>query len=232
MSNQTADCCEQCGTATVNDDAGSVPATDRTGEGAEASAHGGVVDRWVDAGAVLSDPLPADLAAAASDFYGVGPVETLGDFADATRTAAGGDIAVADLCHVDGDSPHRATADDEDYRFACFYDGVVLARLRSGPVDVQTVSPAGEEVEVHVDADGRVESSPADAVMSFGIAPDATTEGETPTTEEVYGAVCPWVRAFPSRDRYEAWAAATDAPTVGLSLAAGVPVAGALADGR
>jgi hypothetical protein len=225
MSNQTAGCCEQCGIAT-NDETATAPVTDGAGAGEVA------VDRWVDAESALSGPLPADLAAAASEFYGVGPVETLGDFTDATRTAAGGDIAVADLCHVHGDTPHRATAGDETYRFACFYDGVVLARLRSGPVDVRTVSPAGEPIELHLDADGRVEASPPDTVMSFGIAPDATTAGATPTPEEVYGAVCPWVRAFPSQERYEAWAAGTDAPTVGLALETGLPVAAALADGH
>lgn len=226
MSNQTADCCEQCGTESTNTDTATVETTPEEPSTTERDA------RWIDERSVLTGALPADLSAAASEFYGAGPVETLGDFADVTRAAAGGTIDVADLCHVDGGTPHRATTEHETYHFQCFYDGIALARLQSETVDLRTESPSGTPIEMHVAADGSVDVTPADAVMSFGIAPDAAAVDGTPSTEQVYGSVCPWVKAFPSRDAYEDWAAATDAPTVGLPLAAGGPVAAALTADR
>lgn len=207
---QTDDCCEQCGAQ-------------------QPTTTGG---RWLEAGSVMSGSLPADLAMVAGEFYGVGRVETLDDFVDASRAMADSDLSVEQLCHANGETPHRATTTTETYRFQCFYDGVVLAHLRSEPVDVRTVSPSGVTVEMDVSSDGSVDVTPTDAAMSFGIAPDATPLDDDPTPEDLYGSVCPWVQAFPSRDAYEGWAAATDAPTVGLPLAAGTPVAAALTDDR
>lgn len=207
---RTDGCCEQCGVESPTNPN----------------------DRWLAADSVLSDSLPDDLTGAASRFYGVGRVETLADFVDASRAIAGGDVSVAQLCHVDDRTPNRATTAGETYHFQCFYDGVALAHLRSEPVEVRTVSPSGRTVEIHVSADGSVEATPGDAAMSFGIAPDATASDGDPDPEDVYGAVCPWVRAFPSREAYEGWAAATDAATVGLPLAAGTPIAAALTTER
>jgi alkylmercury lyase len=200
-------CCEQCG-------AQSPTTTD---------------DRWIAEQPVLSRSLPDDLATAVREFYGVGQVETLADFVDASRAVAGGDITVEQLCHADRETPHRATAGADTYHFECFYDGIALAHLRSEPADVRTESPSGTTIEIEVSGDGTVDVTPEGAVMTFGIAPDAALDRD-PTTEDVYGAVCPWVRAFPSREAYEGWAAATDAATVGLPLAAGTPVAAALTE--
>lgn len=208
---QADDCCEQCGAQSPPTTAG---------------------DRWIGEQRVLSGSLPDDLATAVSEFYGVGRVATLDDFVDATRAAAGGAIAVEQLCHADGETPHRATAGADTYHFQCFYDGVALAHLRSEPVSVRTVSPSGARVETKISSDGSVDVTPADAAMSFGIAPDAAAGDGDPAPEDVYGSVCPWVRAFPSRDAYEGWAAAADAPTVGLPLPAGTPVAAALTTDR
>jgi alkylmercury lyase len=214
MSNPDVDCCTQCGT----------DPTTEAGDGGEAAPE----SRWLAERPVLDARLPADLAAAATGFYGVGPVETLREFAEASRAVAGGAVAVDDLCHVAGDSPHRATVGDERYQFRCFYDGVALARLRSEPVELRTESPGGAAVELDVAADGSVAVTPADAAMSFGIAPDAGALDDDPTPETVFEAACPWVKAFPSREAYEGWAAATAAPTVGLPLAEGAPVAAVL----
>jgi alkylmercury lyase len=222
MSNQTADCCEQCGATT--DSTSVALATSREPDAPETDAGA----RWLDERPALDGSLPSDLARLASEFYGVGDVETLGDYATATRAAADGNIEVADLCHADGETPHRATTNGETYHFQCFYDGVVLARLRSEPVSIRTESPGGSVVELEVAADGSVTDAPSAAAMSFGIAPEAVTGDGEPTPEEVYGAVCPYVKAFPSREAYEGWAAATDAATVGLPLTAGLPVATAL----
>jgi alkylmercury lyase len=200
-------CCEQCGAQ---------PSTTTD-------------DRWLAGRSPLSGSLPDDLATAVSEFYGVGQVTTLAGFVDASRAVAGGDITVEQLCHADGETPHRATAGTDTYHFECFYDGIALAHLRSEPADVRAESPSGATIEIEVSGDGTVDVTPDGAVMSFGIAPDAALDRD-PTPEDVYGAVCPWVRAFPSRDAYEGWAAATDAPTVGLPLAAGTPVAAALTE--
>ncbi|WP_276261327.1 organomercurial lyase [Haloglomus litoreum] len=227
MSDQTTACCDQCGTEPTNTDTanaeGAAPTDAST---AERDA------RWLDGDAVLTGPIPADLAATATGFYDAGPVETLGDFADVTRAAAGGTVDVTDLCHVDGETPHRATTGSGTYHFQCFYDGIALARLRSEAVDLRTESPSGQAIEMHVASDGTVDVTPSTAVMSFGIAPDAAATEGGPTPEDVYGAVCPWVKAFPSRDAYEGWAEATDAPTVGLPLTEGTPIAAALVAGE
>lgn len=227
MSNHTADCCEQC-SATASTTEGGTTARRADGGQRATTEHDTATpaDRWLDE-PVLAGTLPADLAATAAAFYGVERVETLGDFADATRAAAGGAIDPADLCHTDGPSPHRATAGDDTYQFQCFYDGLVLARLREAAIRIETVSPGGTPIDLYVSDDGTVDVAPSGAVVSFGVAADAPTTGD-PTAEQVYGAVCPQVRAFPSREAYMAWAAATDAPTVGLSLAAGLPVAASL----
>ncbi|WP_254822154.1 organomercurial lyase [Haloglomus halophilum] len=215
MSSQTTDCCDQCGTETTNETAGG-----RAGPAPDS--------RWLTERPVLDAGLPADLTTAATEFYGVGPVETLRDFAEASRAVAGGSVEVTDLCHVEGDSPHRAVTGEETYSFRCFYDGVALARLQSEPVELRTESPGGAVVELEVAADGSVAVTPEDAAMSFGIAPAAGTLDDDPSPEAVFEAVCPWVKAFPSREAYEGWAAATAAPTVGLPLAEGTPVAAEL----
>lgn len=190
----------------------------------------GATDRWLDERPVLEAPLPPGMAREMTGFYGEGPVETLGDFVAATRAGVGGGLAVEDLCHAGGETPHRATVAGERYRFQCFYDGVALSHLVDEPAEVRTESPAGEPVTVRVDPDGGVETTPAGTVMSFGIATDVAADGDDPTVEDVYDAVCPYVKAFPERGRYEAWAAGVDAATVGLPVAEGMPVAAALTD--
>lgn len=186
-------------------------------------------DRWVDDRPVRSALLPDDVARVMTAFFGTGPVETFDDFVAATREGAGGALAVEDLCHVDGETPHVARAAGETYRFRCFYDGVALAYLVDEPVEIRTESPAGTGIELRVTPDGEVETSPPEAVMSFGIATDAADVTD-PTAEAVYGQVCPYVKAFPSRDSYREWAAAVDAATVGVPIAAGLPIAAAFAE--
>lgn len=215
MSNPDVDCCDGCGTETAT-------GTDGTND------RPGPQSRWLDERPVLDAALPADFTAAATEFYGAGPVETLRDFAEASRAVAGGSVGVGDLCHVDGESPHRATAGGKTHAFRCFYDGVALARLRSEPVELRTESPSGAVVELDIAADGSVAVTPADAAMSFGIAPDAGSLTDDPSPTAVFEAACPWVKAFPSRAAYEGWAAATAAPTVGLPITDGAPVAGTL----
>lgn len=211
MSNEACDCC------------GATPerSTGRTA----------TPDRWLGERPVGEARLPPDVAEIMSRFYGAERVATLDDFVAATRAATGGGaIDVDELCHVEGETPHRATTVDETYHFRCFFDGIALAHLVDEPVDIRTESPAGTPVEMHATSDGDVDATPSDTVMSLGIAADAEAPDDEPTPEAVYEAVCPYVKAFPSRDTYESWAAGVDAATIGMPLAAGVPVAAALAE--
>lgn len=190
-------------------------------------------DRWIDERPVTDGALPGDVARRMTAFYSADAVETLGDFVSATRAdAGGGAIAIEELCHVDGDSPHVATTPSETYRFRCFFDGVALALLADEPVTIDTESPAGHLIEVRATPDGDVASTPEDAVVSFGIDADVEPPGEGgPDPEAVYEAVCPSVKAFRTREAYEGWAAAVDAATVGLPLDAGMAIARGLTEG-
>lgn len=189
-------------------------------------------DRWLDERPVGTAQLPAAMGQTMSRFYTTGPVETLDDFVAATRAEAdGGPIELTDLCHTDSDTPHVATTLSDTYQFQCFYDGVALAALTEERVEIQTASPAGTEIELQVTAAGDIDTTPENAVMSFGIDADAPEhEGSGPTVEQVYGTICPYVKAFPSRERYEQWAERVDAYTVGLPAIAGFPIARALVE--
>lgn len=216
MSDEACDCCE--------------PTTDQTTE-RTATPDGGF-DRWLDERPVTTAPLPPDASRLWGRFYRQSSIETLDDVVAATRAAAGGGpIAVEDLCHAGEETPHRARTADATHHFRCFFDGVALAHLADEPVEIRTASPAGTPVEVRASPDGGVDAAPG-AAMSFGIAADVDPlpDGDG-APDDLYRAMCPYVKAFPSRERYEGWAAAVDAATVGMPLAAGMPIATALADG-
>jgi alkylmercury lyase len=218
MSDQTCDC---CGTATRSTDS---ITTD---------------DRWLTE-PVMSASLPSDMKRYTSQFLGR-EIETLDALAVAIREVIGDDtgsdsdyddvsVAIEDLCHVEDETLHRVTTADETSYFRCFYDGVVLAHLVDEPVEIQTESPAGELIEMRVSPDGTLDVTPSDAVMSFGIAADMDTDGDEidAVGELAEFIMCPYVKAFPTRDAYAYWAAGVDGATVGLSLRDGVPFAVAL----
>lgn len=74
--------------------------------------------------------------------------------------------------------------------------------------------------------------------MSFGVGTHVVPPADSSSAVErsadgpsaVEANVCPYVKAFPSREAYERWADRVDAATVGMPLADGVPVAAALAE--
>ena len=210
MAEDKCDCCE--------------PAEAQTSERTPAT------DRWLTERPVSDAPLPPDMASIASRLYGTGSVETLDDFVTATRVeASGGSIGVEDLCRVTEETPHVAETAHETYYFRCFYDGIALAYLTGEPVDVRTESPSGSAIEFQASPDGDVAVTPSETVMSFGITTTAPERVDDElTVEAVYEAVCPYVKAFPSQERYESWAAGVDGATVGLPLTAGMPIAAAL----
>jgi hypothetical protein len=193
-------------------------------------------DRWI-AEDVMNAPLPSTMTRSMSQFFGR-EIETLDAFVVAIRevTDGGGDgddpLSINDLCHTGVETPHRATTADETYHFRCFYDGVALAHLVDELVEIQTESPAGEIIAMSVSPNGDIDVTPADAVMSFGIATDVPSVDDTnagPSIEEMAMKVmCPYVKAFSTRAAYEHWAESVDGTTVGMSLAAGMPIAVAL----
>lgn len=185
-------------------------------------------ERWLGGTDVLDADLPTAFRTEMSRFLGR-EVTTLGEWVAALRDANGGAIDAEMLCHAGGTTPHRATLDGETYHFQCFYDAVALARLRDGAVDVRTESPDGDVIEANSDGHG-IDPTPSTAVVSFGVEHGASTADEEPTIRETYGAICPYVKAFPDREAYASWADSVDAETVAIPLAEGVPVAGGLVD--
>lgn len=181
----------------------------------------------------VDDELPDDLQNALGEFLGTGRIETLKDWVDEIRHRtddAGEAISNDDLCHVGEETPHRADVDGERYHFRCFYDAVVLSTLIDAPVGIHTETPTGETVEMRADGPEGLEVEPPSAVFSFGI-PEVPLEApDDPTHEEVYGAVCPNVRAFTDRSGYERWADEVDAVTVAAPLRGATELAEALVE--
>lgn len=162
-----------------------------------------------------------------TEFLGSEDVATLGDWVAAIRALAGGGVDASQLCHTDEQTPHRAERGGETYYFQCFYDAVALAHIRDERVGIRTESPRGSVVRATASGSS-LETTPGDAVVSFGVARDATAAGDEPTIGEMYGAICPYVTAFPGPEAYESWADEVGAETVAFPLSAGMPVAGAL----
>lgn len=186
-------------------------------------------DGWIEARPVETARLPTGVAGTMSRFFGES-IDGFEDMIAAIRSVTdGGAIAMADLCHVEGETPHVAETDDETYYFRCFYDGVALAHLVDEPVEIRTETPTNDPITIRVSPTGDVDATPSDAGMSFGVATERDVPaGDSPTADEVYGAICPYVKAFRSRDEYERWAEGVAATTVGVPLEAGVPIAAAL----
>jgi len=190
--------------------------------------------------ASLSEPLPDALGENLQTLFDRDePADTVADWVRAVREAVRAEldreIATEDLCHVD-DSEHvtRVRGDGGDveatHHFACFFDGLVLAGMTDAAVEVETVCP---ETGDAIGFEGTLESLASDAaVVSVGVANDPRPiddEGETTPFSAVYGATCPYVRAFASREAYEAWREGVDAATAALSPATALAAARELA---
>ncbi|MXV61274.1 alkylmercury lyase [Natronorubrum sp. JWXQ-INN-674] len=178
-------------------------------------------NRWIADASALEAELPPELQSALGRFLGVESIETLGEWATEVRNrTAGGSITVDDLCLTDEETVHRGAVGDERYHFACFYDAVILAALSERPVDIRTTSPDGTVIEARAVGTEELTVRPGEAVFSFGIddavAPPA--DGEEPSLERGYAAICPYVNAFPSPAAYEGWARSVSAPTVAMPL--------------
>lgn len=187
------------------------------------------MDSWIAERPVRTAALPAAVGDNMSRFFSHS-INTLDDMIAAIRTVVEGDgIAINELCHVDGETPHYAKTSDKTHYFRCFYDGIALAHLVDEPVEIRTETPAAEPIEIQTSPVNGVDITPPDAVMSFGVTTGSDVPAdETPSAPDVYGAVCPYVKAFYTREDYERWAEDVAATTVGIPLDAGVPIAAAL----
>lgn len=163
-------------------------------------------------------PLPEALRRALGEFLGDEAVDTLGEWADeCRRRTGGGAITAEDLCYADGETSHWGTLAGERHYFQCFYDAVVLSALVDEPVEIHTEGPDGTTIRIHADGTDEVSVTPETTVFSFGIESEIDRPADLdPTIEDVYAAVCPYVRAFPDREAYENWADTVPAVTVAL----------------
>jgi hypothetical protein len=193
--------------------------------------NGELIDPEGDTG-VLDAPLSPDVRRALARFLDGSTVRTLRDWVGAVRDRTGGAaIDMEDLCHEQAETPHWGELDGDRYHFTCFFDAVVLAALAEAPVDVRTESPDGTVIEATVAGDGDLTVDPPGTLMSFGAltVPSVIPDGE-PTREDVYAAICPVVKAFPSPGAYERWSTSVPAATIAIPLADATAVAAAIAD--
>lgn len=181
----------------------------------------------------LEATLPEDVDAAFGRLLGGDPIPTLGAWAERMRQGVDetDGIGIENLCHADGETAHWGEVDGERYHFICFYDAVVLAALTDGAVDVRTESPEGTVVEAHAVGTDELTVSPEGTMFSIGVADDieAPADGDL-TNADIYAAVCPYVKAFPSVDAYERWAEDVAAATVAMPLSGATELAAALVD--
>lgn len=183
--------------------------------------------------------LPSDLADAMATWLhsSEGPT-TLGD---ALRhfdelVAPSTSLDVADF-FLEGPSRHAVRLDDGGGgHVPCVLDAFVLASV----VDEETVwidsgSPVDGTVVTYRVTDEEVTVTPAQAVVSLGVAP-ADVESPPNWTDAVEDPglpSCGYINSFPDDAAYDEWAAATNAAAVmALSVADAVAVAREIADGR
>ncbi|WP_135821700.1 organomercurial lyase [Halostella litorea] len=213
--------CDCCGSTEVS-----------TGATSDGTDHGGHALAATDADP-MARPLPEEVGRALGEVYGAErPAGTVGDWVAAVRDALDGTEwmppSVGDLCH-DAEGRHVARNPDQSFRFVCVLDAFVLQALVDAAVTVESTPPGGGEVRATVTADG-VDADPGTAVLSVGAAADPDVPDE-PTPAAVYGQLCPYVHAFPSREAYREWDAATpEGATTALPLTAARDLAAALVE--
>lgn len=175
--------------------------------------------RWLGDDAPLATDLPSDLRTGLGRVIGEPPIATLGEWLAAVRERAGdGGVDVDRLCHADDATPHVGRVGEETYHFRCVYDAVVLAALLDEPVSISTESPDGTAIEAEAVGTEMLDVVPGTAVFSVGVADDVAPPDGEPDPAALYGAVCPYVRAFPDRAAYQDWAETAPAATAALPL--------------
>lgn len=168
---------------------------------------------------------------------------TFGDYVDAMAALVETDgfaVDLTSLCTTD-DSPHRATFLGETHQYHCPLDAFVVPFLAEEPpeVRVRTVCPVTDDRVTFTVTPSTIDSQPADAVLSFGVATDAlsrSNEGQRPSDGDpnpalAYRCVCPYSKAFTSQRAYGRWARDVDAYTTTISTADVLGLASALGRG-
>lgn len=126
------------------------------------------------------------------------------------------DVGLNTLCTTE-QSPHQAQFNGTTQHFVCVQDAFIVPYVVSDveTVEITTESPvSGEQIEVTVVGD-EIETDPANAVMSMGVAADISEpSAEADSPEIAYGKICPYGHAFVNRDEYEQWAETVDAVTM------------------
>jgi len=197
---------------------------------AASTATDGGRAHWEPDGVGLDEPLPPELQSALGQFVGRDSVATLGEWVEEVRRqTGGGSMDLEALCHSEESTGHWGEMAGERYHFVCFYDAVIMAAIADEPVDIHTESPDGAVIEAHSLGGSGLSVTPESAVFSFGISTEMVTGDDGPTLQDGYQAVCPYVKAFPNREAYDAWAETVDAATVAMPLAGATEIASALA---
>jgi hypothetical protein len=188
--------------------------------------------QWIGEDSVLDAELPWGLRVALGRFLGSESIETLGEWASEVRQHVGGSISIEELCLTSEQTEHWGTVDGDRYYFACFYDAMILAALSDQPVDIHTLSPTGDTIEARAIGSSELTVAPEEAVFSFGI--EKTVEpssDDSPTLEQGYASICPYIKAFPDLVAYERWAERVPAATVAMPLAGATELAAELVRG-
>lgn len=141
--------------------------------------------------------------------------ETLGEWIDGFRASAKRTElwppSLDDLC-LTSSSRHLLHTDEETHAFHCVLDVLMAPPLLdgSGPYEVESTTPDGDATITAELSETHIDVTPGEAVVSLGAAEsmgEQLNSGFDPGV--VYGQLCAYVNAFPTREDYEAWAAET-----------------------
>ncbi|ELZ21141.1 alkylmercury lyase [Halosimplex carlsbadense 2-9-1] len=178
----------------------------------------------------VDDPieLPADFA---DHLAAVGNLETTpgtlaaywAQFAD-HLAASDQTIEAADM-YTEEPTRHEVHVDGHVHYSPCVVDALTAAELEGHtPVTVRSVDPVTRTPVTFTVGDEAMDISPADAVISFGVAPSIPALESTDESifswmfqadaSSVSAAFCQYINAFESRDTYDQWRADTTGKTV------------------
>lgn len=156
-----------------------------------------------------SVPIPRELGERLRMIFGLGAAPaTLGDLSGALGPLLA-TLSQEQLCAAQV-SRHEVRTGERTLYMNCVMDALILPFLTGQPAEIRSKSPLTELVVTARIAPQAVEFTPAEAVISFGVAKvgGATVE-----------VVCPYINAFPAPSEYVRWTAATpESVTMMLSL--------------
>lgn len=151
--------------------------------------------------------VPAELAERLRDVLGL--ERTPATLGDVTGTSPSGPPLRPEELYTDGPTRHEVRVNGHTGYTHCVLDALLAASLTAETAEVRSTSPLGDLVTAQVGPSG-AQAVPASTVVSYGVA-RAGHGREQPA--------CPYINAFPSREAYQRWAAATPhALTISLAL--------------